>query len=480
MTRRVVGRAAFGAFGGLAIFSIATFVLGPVATLLGVLGLAMVLLLLRFPTLGLYLLVILVPFNGLITQLAEENALATVYGASKDAILLGLLVVAIVSGKIRRVPGWLVALVVLMVTVPLISAVFSPSLGQASYGWRNDYEPLLMLLVVPALIESRTVSRLLATFVLVMEISAVMAVVTWNRGIQWLTDIGRLPVADPEDFPTSLFSSGSVRPRAFSPFVAPNEMAVVMAAAVAVIWLIPRLRTSHRLVLSVLPIAAIVLSESRSGILGLIVLLCVLAARGIHRRSPLLTGGFIIIAVVGVVTGAFLYITNRLGDSGDPSVGGHSLSLESGIRTLLENPLGLGLGVVGPRAAQYADSYHVESFLLLLALESGIAVLAVYVLLMWRVARVSLHGGSDGILFLPAAVLAATAVSQMVLPTFQEGAVSFLIWLVVGVGLAKVFARDSAKPLDDEAVIVRRTGRASAGRANPGQARTSRPIGKRF
>ncbi|WP_148059967.1 O-antigen ligase [Rathayibacter sp. PhB152] len=467
---KILAKGAFAVAGLAAVFSIAMFVLGPGFTLLGLCGLVAVLLLLRFPTLGLYLLIVLVPFNGLITQLAEGNAIGTAYGASKDAILLGLLVVAIVSGKIRRVPGWLLALVALMVTVPLISAVFSPSVGQASYGWRNDYEPLLMLLVVPALIESRSIPRLLATFVAVMEIAAATAVITWNRGLPWLTEIGRLPVANRDDFPTSLFSSGSDRPRAFSPFVAPNEMAVVMAATIAVVWLIPRLRTSHRLLLTVLPMVAVMLSESRSGILGLVVVLCVLAARGIHRRSPLLTGAFVVIAVVGVFAGAFLYISNRLGDAGDPSVGGHSLSLEAGIRTLLENPLGLGLGVVGPRAAQYEDSYHVESFLLLLALESGVAVLVIYIALMWRISRVSLRAGSDGVAFLPIAVLSATMVSQMVLPTFQEGAVSFLIWLLVGVGLTGVFARSSALVVEDTPGLGRRAGRNFAGPRRTGTA----------
>ncbi|MBF4463524.1 MULTISPECIES: hypothetical protein [unclassified Rathayibacter] len=480
MTRWSLARRVAATVGSLLVVAVVILVAGPEFTLLGAIGLALVLILVRRPVLGLHLLVLLVPFNGLITQITAGGAIATIYGASKDFLLLGLLLVALVSGRLRRVPRWLVGLVVLMVTVPLIAGVFTPSVAQASYGWRNDYEPLLLLIVVPALLDRRSVGRLLAVFVGAMEVAAATALVTWSIGLQWLLDIQILPVARQEDFPTSLFSSGSLRPRAFSPFVGPNEMAVVMAATLAVIWLLPRLRASHRLLLSALPVAAIMLSESRSGILGMAVVLSVLAAHGIHRRSPLLTGGFIIAAVATVAGGAFLYITNKLGEDGDPSVGGHSLSLEAGIQTMFEHPFGLGLGVVGPRAEQYADSYRVESFLLLLALESGIAVLLIFLFLLVRICRISVkaHGGLG---FLPVAVLSATAVSQIVLPTFQEGAVSFLIWLLVGAGLVMIFTSDSAEGAEALATTAD-TGRIGRGTPSarggmPRSARVRPPVG---
>jgi hypothetical protein len=37
--------------------------------------------------------------------------------------------------------------------------------------------------------------------------------------------------------------------------------------------------------------------------------------------------------------------------------------------------------------------------------------------------------------FIGAAVIAASLVSQLVLPTFQEGAVSFAVWLIVGLSV---------------------------------------------
>jgi hypothetical protein len=433
-----------GATAAAALFVFMVVLLGPVNTLVAILFLIAALILLRFPIVGIYALVVLLPFNGLISQVAEGTAIPGLYGAAKDFLLLGILLVAIISGRVRRVPATVVATVALIVTLALVSGIFTSSVLQASYGWRNDYEPLLLLIAVPAIVDLTSVRRILALVIVMAQVSAGIAVASWSRGLEWLFDIGRLPVANQDDFPTSLFSSGSIRPRAFSPYVAPNEMAVVMAALLAVVWLIPGLRGWQRILLSVLPVAAVVLSESRSGILGAIVLACVLAARGLHKRSAVLAGAFLLMAVVGVVSGAVLYITNLLDDGGDPSIGGHSLSLESGIATLMQNPFGLGLGRVGPRAAQYDDSYHVESFWLLIGLESGIVVMVLYVALMGYLVTKSVRSSSD-LSFTAAAVISASLVSQLVLPAFQEGAVSFTVWLLVGLAFVSIKAEADMK-----------------------------------
>lgn len=432
---------------GAVLFVAVVLVLGIQNTLIGIIVLIATVLLLRFPTVGVYALVILLPFNGLVSQVTEGTPIPALYGAAKDFILLGLVVIAMVTGRIRRVPVAVVTLVFATILVAMFSAVFTNDLVQASYGWRNDYEPLLLLIAVPAIVDFRAVRGILGTVIVMGQISAAVSVLTWTRGLDWLFDIGRLPVANQSDFPTSLFSSGNLWPRAFSPYVAPNEMAVVMSILIAVVWLFPRLKLSTRLLLSVLPIVAIVLSGSRSALLGGIVVGCVLAARAIHSRSNLLSVTFLAIAGLGVAAGAGLYITNRLGDGGDPSLGGHSSSLEEGIQALVQNPFGVGLGLVGPRARNLDTSYHVESFWLLIGLESGIVVLVLFVILMVFLARRSVAAKTD-LGFLAAAALAASLVSQLVLPTLQEGAVSFLLWTIVGLSL--IALQHENEPVADE------------------------------
>jgi putative inorganic carbon (HCO3(-)) transporter len=430
---------------GIAILILVVFIVGPSAALIGVLAIAGFLILLRYPVVGIYLLVALLPFNGLLSQVMEGTTIASAYGASKDVLLFALLGIAVVSGKIRRVPRSIGVLVLLTVGVALISGLFTPTFGQATYGWRNDFEPLLLLLIVPAVVEPEALRRLLGFIVLIGQIAALVAIYTWNAGLEWLYELNILPVAADEVFPSAMFSSGSVVPRAFSPYVAPNEMAVVMCVGLAVIWLRRDSRTWVRILLSIAPSVALLLSESRSGIIGAIVVICVLAARAIHQRSPLLTGAFVTVASAGVLTGVLLYINNQLGDSGDPSVGGHSVSLLAGIQHLAQNPLGIGLGTVGPRAEQFGEAYLVESFWLLLGLEAGIIVLALYLALLLRLFVLSLKA-RGALPFMGAAALSGTVMSQLVLPTFQEGAVSFTVWIVVGLALVAIRSEEDAPP----------------------------------
>jgi hypothetical protein len=419
----------------IALIAIALFVFGPFVLLGMSLGLIGMIALYKFPVLGVYVLVMLLPFNGLITQFLEGSTTATAFGAVKDAILVVLTITALVTGRLKKVPRAILVLVVLIVGTSMISGVFTPTFTQAVYGWRNDYQPLLLLLAIPALVQPSSLRKILSFFVLVGQLAAVVSLVTWNRGVDWLLDIGLLPVEEQADFPTALFSAGSIEPRAFSPFVGPNELAVVMSLVLGVVWLHPGFRFWRRLSLSALPAIVVLLSESRSGIIGAVVVLCVVAARAIHSRSPLLTGAFLTIASAGVLTGVGLYITNQLGDNGDPSVNGHSVSLEQGLRDLAQHPFGLGLGVVGPRAEQFGDNaYKVESFWLLVALEAGIAVLLLYVALLFALGVKTAKGGS-ALAFVGTMALAGTLVSQLVLPTLQEGAVSYLLWILVGLGL---------------------------------------------
>lgn len=419
---------------GAAVFVGVVLLVGVEYSLVGIIVLIATFLLLRFPVAAVYVLVVMLPFNGLFTQVTGGTGVFALYGAAKDFILLGMVVIALIAGRLKRVPSTIAALVFATVILAMASALFTPDLIQATYGWRNDYEPLLLLIAIPALVEYKSVKSILGTVIVMGQISAAISVLAWTRGLDWLYDIGRLPVANPDDFPTALFSSGNTWPRAFSPYVAPNEMAVVMSVMIAVIWLFPNLKVPARLALSVLPITAIVLSGSRSALLGAIVVGCVLAARAIHSRSNLLSVSFLVLAGFGVVFGATLYITNQLGDGGDPSVGGHSASLEEGLRTMAQNPLGVGLGLVGPRARVLESSYHVESFWVLIGIESGILVLLLFVSLMVYLARQAISAKTN-LGFLAAAALAASLVSQLVLPTLQEGAVSFLLWTVVGLSI---------------------------------------------
>lgn len=436
-------------FAGMVAFFATVVAFGPLPVLAVAGGVAGVILILRFPVGAIYALVVLLPFNALVSQLAP-GAVGTAYGAIKDAVVALLLLNALLSRRLSRVPSVVLALVTALVTVPLISGLLSPSLEQALYGWRNDYEPLLLLIVVPALVQATQIPRLLLAIGIMAQVTASIAIVTWTRGIDWLLEIGRLPVGPGESFPTSLFSSGSLDPRAFSPYVAPNELAAAMLISLAVVWCAPDLRPIHRVLLTILPVSAILVSESRSGLFGMVVLGAILVSRALRKTSVMLSAGFLTMAAVSILSAATIYIGDALTNETDSSFGGHADSLQEGFRQIALHPLGMGLGMVGPRAAQFDSSYHVESFWLLLALESGPLVLALFIALL---ATFVVRGfrSATPVGFLAVAAISATLVSQLVLPTLQEGPVSFLLWLVVGLSvIAQGESHEEPPPIERE------------------------------
>jgi putative inorganic carbon (HCO3(-)) transporter len=402
------------------------------------------------PWVGVLVLVIILPFNGLISRLLGDSTIATVYGIGKDYILLLLVVAALMAKGLRRVPAGILILVVLIVVSGAVSGVLTPDISQALYGWRNDFEPLLLIVAVAAIMSAKT-SRIVTTAAVVMaQVSAAIGIYTWNLGLQWLFDIGRLPVQEGETFPTSFFSAGSVEPRAFSPYTAPNEMAAATAVMVAIIWSRGDWSRARRVLLSILPVVVIWLSGSRSGMIGVGLLFGVIIARAMLRRwAP---AGLAFITIGGI--GGFIFATLFLSaEADDPSLGGHADSFVEALPTILANPFGLGVGQVGPRAAQFDGSLHVESFWLLLALESGIIALVAFLALLGVLFAYGARAGTPQA-FLASTAIAATLVSQIVLPALQEGPVSYSLWIAVGLGLAAALrAREEAAEQPEEALV---------------------------
>ncbi|NQX10454.1 O-antigen ligase family protein [Microbacteriaceae bacterium VKM Ac-2855] len=388
------------------------------------------------PWLGILVLAFILPANG-VTSAFLSGALATAFGGIKDAIILGLFAFVVVTGRIRRVPVPVVVLVVMITALGAVSAVWTPNLEQAAYGWRNDFLPLLALVVVPAIIERRHLAIVTTAFVVALQLASATTIVTWNQGLDWLFTLGVFPLAPDALFPSSLFVAGSIEPRAFSPYSAPNENAVATTIALALLWTRPGWPILLKCVLTAMPLVAIALTQSRSGYIGLAILAVTLVAWALFRRRPMLVWAMFTIAGVAAVAGVtlYLYIDKVISHVADPSLIGHSDSLFENLPFLISHPFGLGLGKVGPRAQLYStDSVLVESFFLVLAIESGLLVMALFAAL---VAYLFVHGIRAGTLdgLLPTAAIAGALVSFTVLPTLQEGPVAYTLWIVCGIGL---------------------------------------------
>ncbi|WP_285136884.1 hypothetical protein [Microbacterium sp. lyk4-40-TSB-66] len=403
--------------------------------------------------LGILLLAFVLPANGVTSAFLKGSA-ATAFGAIKDALLLGLFLLVIVTGRIRRVPVPIVVIVLMIVGLGLVSGAWTSSFTQAAYGWRNDFLPFLALIVTPAVLDRRHVPILATVFIVVAQIAAITTIVTWSQGLKWLFTLGVFPVPEGEPFPSSLFVAGSIVPRGFSPYTAPNESAAVATMMLAVLWTRPRWPLWLKAGLTVLPLVAIYLTQSRSGYLGLALLAAALVSWGIFRARPVMTWAFLTIMAAAGVAGItlYLFIDKVVSHIADPSLIGHSDSLLENIPFLVTHPFGYGLGMVGPRALNYSsDAILVESFFLLLAIESGILVMLLFGVLLVYLFQGGLRARTlDG--FLPAAVIAASLVSFTVLPTLQEGPVAYTLWILCGMGVVAARAGGTYRPVARRAV----------------------------
>lgn len=384
------------------------------------------------PWWGIAFLTVFLPFNNVGSQLLGRTTTATAFGAIKDGILALLLLAAFNRRTIRAdvaIPALLVA------AFGLVGFGYATSLSTALYGWRNDYEPILLLLAVPALLTVTQADKVRTLIAVMGQVAAAIGILTWSRGVSWLVTIHLLP-APLSTYPFQLFSTGNSHPRAFSPLAAPNEFGAYLDVALAVIVTRTDWSIRRRAMMSVLPVAAIYLARSRSALIGIALLASVVAVRvSWHRFGSAAGLGLATAAgLVSVVLIVQFLHSGGLSTSYDASLAGHASSVQAGIRNAITHPLGFGLGNVGPRALlTSSNAVLVESFWLLQTLESGFLVLFAFLFALWRLVNICIHGGDRA--FLGVACLAAIVTSQLVLPTMQDGPVSFTFWMVMGIAV---------------------------------------------
>lgn len=394
----------------------------------------------RWPGLGVIALAAFLPFNDVAAQLLGPGTLeAAAVGAVKDVLLLAITVAAIFRTRAQGLPypGSLRTWLILTLGIGAVAGITTGDVLQALYGWRNDFEPLLLLAVVPLIVGETSARAVLTTIVAAGEVAAVIAIATHQIGLSWLLGL-KLDLPPGAALPTAYFSAGSIIPRAFSPYVGPNELGLACVLVLAVILYRRDWSRARRSWLAVLPLVALFVTASRSAWLGLGALVVFEVVRQLRSKRLVAVRAATVALGVSALVGVVAFLISN----GDASFGGHQASLSASLNLLLAHPLGLGTGTVGPRATRFATSgVNTESFLLLIALEAGVLALVCYCgvmiaagLALWR-ARAAPHANGDLLLLGVGAVLASLP-GQVGLPTLQDGAVSWLLWIIVGVSLS--------------------------------------------
>lgn len=403
----------------------------------------------RRPWLGLAVLAVQLPVDAVGSRLLRSHALSFAWGGIKDLVLLLLLVASL--GRQKRTPPTVVAAVAALVVLAVPAALRARLSSQTLYGFRNDIEPMLLLVCVPALIDKDSTRKVTSLIASMAQASAAFAIAMWTTGLQWLITLHVWP-PPPGNVASGFFSAGDLRPRAFGSYGSPNNFAVAMDISLAVILCREDWSKRRRLLLCAVPLAAIYLSRSRSGLLGVALLAAIIAARWLRPIVRSATA-LITTAALGGAAVVLAYVeSGGLGVNTDPSAAGHAASVSHAVRLLIASPFGYGLGQVGPRAIVYSDNpLLVESFLLVIALEAGVLAVLIYLYVLARAAARSARAAradytpAGGLAYLGFAAIAASIVSQAVLPTMQSGSVSYLLWTVVGIALWQAHEADAKR-----------------------------------
>lgn len=288
---------------------------------------------------------------------------------------------------------WLAAL--LLLSVVYIGVAARPGIGV--YGLRNYALPLALFFLARLMAYSRRdVQRLVAVLLLVGAGVAVLGI--YQARALSFSDMIALGYVDeaggvPHAFRTALRPGFRV-PRAVSTTTGPNQFAVylnwlILVCLFGVVYLRSRAQRILLGGLAALFLATLLLTLSRGGLLALLVALAawgvlLVQRHGVRRswreltQNRLLLAGLAALVVFGAVGAATSGFAQRIvrGFTGeDSSANAHESSIQHTIAFIAEHPLGIGTGMVGERALQFADEAaveHTESSYLQVAMELGI------------------------------------------------------------------------------------------------------------
>jgi hypothetical protein len=434
----------------------------------------------RRPWTGLLVLLVGLPLNGIVSQVAPglldlSPTASTVLSAWHDAIVAGIAVAALIAWfRAPRRTTLLEALIVAMLALGAIYVIASPVRLTALYAYRTLYEPAILLLAIGALVRVRGLPARFAEHAATgfASMAAVAAVFAWPQvyvlGFRYLNTFY---TNDGQRLHWSYLATGINQPRGVGTLTSPNEFGAVLAIAI-VLLAVPNLVRGPLWVRTWMFVACglgLLLSFSRSGMLaalvGLVVLLFLArdhwdriarlpatirsasAARIASIAAPLLAGA-VLVGLVFTTSGAPKLVEQTVSGN-EPSAQARPASVRQGVNVVLINPLGLGLGTAGPKAARFGESATptrilTETWYLVYAIQLGvlgllllIAVAIVLLLDLWR------SRGSP----LSRAVIAMAVglgAAAMFIPVIEEPTVFTPLWAFAGLAVAAAASRRTA------------------------------------
>ncbi len=357
--------------------------------------------------------------------------------------------------------------------VALVMSVYvlvTPRLSIGVFGLRNYLEPLIILYLLRAVPTTRRdLTRLIGAM---LAVSVVVALFGIYQATFWgFSDLYNWGFRDADGTIPNAFYMAVVerqpRLRAVSTVTSPNELGLLMQQAIllCVVLFTQRVRPlwQKALLVGVAAInsACLLFTFSRSSFIALVVGVIALAllqrAAGWQKwgrialdavRSPgtmLVLVSLIVLMGIGAERVGLIARFARALTLRDPSAAGHLASFQVSIPFIWEHPMGIGMGMAGPRALRFEEEVkieHVESSYFQMMIEIGVPgsflVIGVLLLMVWTLRRQSGKLGGplfEGVNSAAQAAWWGAMAAFAVLPLMQELQLMAYLWLLTGVPL---------------------------------------------
>ena len=482
--RSNVGGAVCWGLAGLAILAIYAspkHLISVQTAITGLLGLGVVAIAARWPDRSLIALIILLPFNVFILaklwSWGVPASLVRHLSGWKEALAIGVVVAGIrnylATGRradaLDRIGLGFVAIVVLyLLAQKAILPSSSEPTGARLLAFRQDAGFVLLLLgarhaPLPANFLQRAGKAAIATAVVVAGLNIFEALdsVAWNRFVVNTLRVTRYEIDVLHGFSPNPFDvrewanvGGAQVIRAGSVFLSPLTCGFYLVLGWALA--LERVARGHgrRLMLASLVVigAGLLLTETRSAILGALVVTFLAfrpaAGRRRHWRTQLaiVVAALAIIAVPAAVsTGVVKRVTAPTTNSDNS---GHISAFWEGVHSIEHHPLGLGLGSsagVGQLATSDASQVVVpENDYLQVGVELGLLPMLVFILMtgVWiRTLRSAARRRPSPELAAAASAAAGLAVTAWFLQVWIDFTVAWTVWGLAGAALGAARAR---------------------------------------
>lgn len=413
-----------------------------------------------------------VTFQVLAVELRLSGSVTTLIQSWKDVLLAALLVrallPALLTGRLRMAHPWVLPLLVVYTLVGVWGVIISPSLVAGLYGFRGTFEPLALLVIALSMpLGTRWLRRMPAAMLLVGAAASAFAifqvfVLSYDFLWRYYAIDGRISNA-------YSFAGGTFQ-RAMGTFSSPNQFSLYLSflivLGVNLALRLPRWRWPTMALVGLLA-ATLLLTVSRSGWLA--------CAAGIFlsgliwRRKAIFVVPVVVLALITLPLGLALGLDEHLIRTvslSDPSAAYRLDINRQNLETVLQNPLGVGLGIVGARALNTrilgagGQLYATESYYFQTAMELGIVGLVLFVVLLVScgyVAYCSIFRLRDrywrALAVSACACIAAAMTHAFFIADLQDLTVGSYLWFLVGLAMrlpaieaAETAAEPAARP----------------------------------